>query len=102
MSGIVDVNKLSKLAEKEDDDDDSEGSVFGVLGASYPYSMFKSLYLYCGLDEGVDLTGVVIEDDAESELAAVLDRARKLRRVEVKKEPEDADAALKVFRLELF
>ena len=46
---------------------------------------------------GVDLTGVVIDDDAEDELASMLDRARKFRQIEVKKEPADMDAAAKVY-----
>uniref|UniRef100_A0A0N5AQA4 U4/U6.U5 tri-snRNP-associated protein 1 n=1 Tax=Syphacia muris TaxID=451379 RepID=A0A0N5AQA4_9BILA len=74
MSGIVDINRLNALAEKDSDDDDSDDNLVG----------------------GVDLTGVVIDDDAEDELAAVLDRARKIRQVENKKTSDDADAAAKV------
>lgn len=45
---------------------------------------------------GVDLTGVVIEDDAEEELSLQLEKARKIRQAEVKKEEPEVDAAAKV------
>uniref|UniRef100_A0A0M3JPH3 Polyprotein n=1 Tax=Anisakis simplex TaxID=6269 RepID=A0A0M3JPH3_ANISI len=44
---------------------------------------------------GVDLTGVVIEDDAEDELSSVLERARKIRQAEIKKEDTEVDSAAK-------
>lgn len=44
----------------------------------------------------MDLSNVVIEDDAEEELTLMLDRARKLKQHEVKKENSESDAALKV------
>ncbi|EFO21317.2 hypothetical protein LOAG_07174 [Loa loa] len=48
---------------------------------------------------GVDLSNVVIEDDAEEELTVMLDRARKLKQHEVKKENPESDAALKMHEL---
>ncbi|KAL3986047.1 SART-1 family protein [Acanthocheilonema viteae] len=77
-SAFVDVQNLNKLArqveeDEEDDDDDLVG--------------------------GVDLSNVVIEDDAEEELSMILDRARKLKQHEIKKENPESDAALKVHEL---
>lgn len=46
---------------------------------------------------GVDLSEIVIEDDAEEELTAMLHRSRKLKQHEFKKETLDNDGALKVF-----
>lgn len=45
---------------------------------------------------GMDLSDIVIEDDAKEELTLILDRARKLKQHEVKKENPESDAALKV------
>lgn len=45
---------------------------------------------------GVDLTGVLVDDDAEEELSAMLHRARKVRTLEVKKESGENDAAARV------
>ncbi|OZC06495.1 hypothetical protein X798_06517 [Onchocerca flexuosa] len=77
-SAFVDVqnlNKLAKQVEQEENDDDDD-----LIG-------------------GMDLSNVVIEDDAEEELTMMLDRARKLKQHEVKKENSESDAALKVHEL---
>lgn len=44
----------------------------------------------------MDLSNVVIEDDAEEELNAMLNRARKLQQLEENKEMTEGDSALKV------
>ncbi|VDK71166.1 unnamed protein product, partial [Cylicostephanus goldi] len=44
-----------------------------------------------------ELAGVVIEDDAEAELQIVLEKARRLRQVDVKK--DDVDVAQKVHEM---
>uniref|UniRef100_A0A0R3S044 U4/U6.U5 tri-snRNP-associated protein 1 n=1 Tax=Elaeophora elaphi TaxID=1147741 RepID=A0A0R3S044_9BILA len=85
-SAFVDVqnlNKLAKQVEEDDDDDDVLSVIFAVLD----------------LIGGVDLSNVVIEDDAEEELTLMLDRARKLKQHEFKKENPESDAALKVQEL---
>lgn len=56
------------------------------------------IFVILDLVGGVDLSSVVIEDDAEEELTVMLDRARKLKQHEVKKENPESDAALKVMR----
>uniref|UniRef100_A0A1I7W4R8 U4/U6.U5 tri-snRNP-associated protein 1 n=1 Tax=Loa loa TaxID=7209 RepID=A0A1I7W4R8_LOALO len=80
-SALVDIQNLNKLAkrvdEEDDDDDDDDDDLVG----------------------GVDLSNVVIEDDAEEELTVMLDRARKLKQHEVKKENPESDAALKMHEL---
>ncbi|VDN56019.1 unnamed protein product [Dracunculus medinensis] len=48
---------------------------------------------------GVDLTGVLVDDDAEEELSAMLHRARKVRTLEVKKESGENDAAARVYEM---
>ncbi|CAG9530104.1 unnamed protein product [Cercopithifilaria johnstoni] len=77
-SAFVDVQNLNKLAKQveEDEDDDDDDLV-----------------------SGVDLSNVVIEDDAEEELTLILDRARRLKQHEIKKENAESDAALKVHEL---
>lgn len=54
------------------------------------------IFVILDLVSGVDLSNVVIEDDAEEELTQILDRARKLKQHEVKKENLESDAALMV------
>uniref|UniRef100_A0A915CD57 U4/U6.U5 tri-snRNP-associated protein 1 n=3 Tax=Parascaris univalens TaxID=6257 RepID=A0A915CD57_PARUN len=76
-SGVVDLRLLNKLAEKEDEDESEDEDLVG----------------------GVDLTGVVIEDDAEEELSLQLEKARKIRQAEVKKEEPEVDAAAKVHEM---
>lgn len=44
---------------------------------------------------GADLGGVIVDDDAEVELASVMEKTRRLRQVVVKK--EDDDVAQKVY-----
>ncbi|VIO99433.1 SART-1 family protein [Brugia malayi] len=77
-SAFVDVQNLNKLAKQvEEEEDDEDDDLVG----------------------GVDLSNVVIEDDAEEELTVMLDRARKLRQHEIKKENPESDAALKMHEL---
>uniref|UniRef100_A0A915Q0C2 SART-1 family protein n=1 Tax=Setaria digitata TaxID=48799 RepID=A0A915Q0C2_9BILA len=78
-TAFVDIQNLNKMAEQveEEEDDDDDDDLIG----------------------GVDLSNVVIEDDAEEELTLMLDRARKLKQHEVKKENSEGDAALKVHEL---
>ncbi|EJW85704.1 SART-1 family protein [Wuchereria bancrofti] len=77
-SAFVDVQNLNKLAKQvEEEEDDEDDDLVG----------------------GVDLSNVVIEDDAEEELTVMLDRARKLRQHEIKKENPESDAALKIHEL---
>ncbi|KAK6753548.1 hypothetical protein RB195_012877 [Necator americanus] len=70
----VDINMLRDLANEEES---SEGESTDEE-----------------LDAVADLAGVVINDDAEDELSSVLDKARRLKQIVVKK--EDADVAQSV------
>ncbi|WKY09228.1 hypothetical protein Q1695_001970 [Nippostrongylus brasiliensis] len=72
----VDLEMLRSIAEKGDSDEEESEDEFGGAG---------------------DLADVVIEDDAEEELASVMDKARRLRQVVVKK--EDDDVAQKVHQM---
>lgn len=58
--------------------------------------LWSIVFVILDLVGGVDLSNVVIEDDAEEELTQILDRARKLKQHEIKKENSESDAALKV------
>lgn len=46
----------------------------------------KLLLLYLDLVGGVDLSGVVLDDDAEDELHSILERTRKLKQVDAGRE----------------
>nr|CDJ88195.1 SART-1 protein domain containing protein [Haemonchus contortus] len=64
----VDINMLKGLVDKDSSDiEDSDEELGGA----------------------VDLSAVVVDDDAEEELAMVMDKARRLRQVVVKKENDD-------------
>ncbi|KAM3716755.1 U4/U6.U5 tri-snRNP-associated protein [Dirofilaria immitis] len=80
-SAFVDIQNLNKLAKQAEEEGEEEGDDDDDLIG------------------GVDLSNVVIEDDAEDELTLMLDRARKLKQHEVKKENSESDAALKVHEL---
>ncbi|CAL2044278.1 unnamed protein product [Caenorhabditis brenneri] len=72
MSGNgVDIQRLQKLRAKhnEEDDEDSEDDL--------------------GFTGGVDLTGVVIDDDAEEELSSILAKTRKVKQIDGKQMEED-------------
>lgn len=77
-SAAVDIERLNKFVKKDEEEEESDDED-DLVG-------------------GVDLTGVVIEDDAEDELASMLDRARKLRQIEAKSS-EETDAAAKVHEM---
>ncbi|MFH4974329.1 hypothetical protein AB6A40_001038 [Gnathostoma spinigerum] len=74
--GLVNIQQLNKFVEKDelDGSSDEDDDVIG----------------------GVDLSGVVIDDDAEAELSAVLEHTRKLKQQEIGPQVEQVDAALKV------
>ncbi|VDK88079.1 unnamed protein product [Litomosoides sigmodontis] len=76
-TALVDLQNLNKLAKQVEEDEEEDDD----------------------LVSGVDLSNVVIDDDAEEELTQILDRARKLKQHEIKKENPESDAALKVHEL---
>ncbi|KHN88507.1 U4/U6.U5 tri-snRNP-associated protein 1 [Toxocara canis] len=79
-SGLVDIQRLNEFVRKEQQEEEESDDDEDLVG-------------------GVDLTGIVIEDDAEEELTSILDKARKIRQAEVKKEEVDVDSAAKVHEM---
>uniref|UniRef100_A0A1I7TYF9 U4/U6.U5 tri-snRNP-associated protein 1 n=1 Tax=Caenorhabditis tropicalis TaxID=1561998 RepID=A0A1I7TYF9_9PELO len=66
----VDLQRLQKLRAKHQEEEDSDEDELMFTG-------------------GVDLTGVVIDDDAEEELSSILAKTRKVKQIDGKKMEED-------------
>ena len=70
MGGSVDINRLQKLVDQESDSDDEFGRV--------------------------DLSSVVVDDDAGDELNAILEKTRRFKQAELKKETDTAQLVHKM------
>ncbi|VDM96675.1 unnamed protein product [Thelazia callipaeda] len=82
---LQNLNRLIKKVEEEEDDDDDDDDGFIIF--------------FLDFVNGVDLSNVVIEDDAEEELTQMLDRTRRLKQYEIKADDIESDAALKIHEL---